>query len=78
MSDNLTGLANRTQFHQRLDEAIAGAERADSRIGLALYPDDAASGDDLVNKADAGIYSVRALRKSKLPAEAQARTAAGR
>jgi diguanylate cyclase (GGDEF)-like protein len=171
MSDNLTGLANRTQFHQRLDEAIAGAERSDSRIGLvmidldgfkaindtgghaagdqllkrvagalgeatrrheiacrlggdefavlapriddrdelvgladrlhkqldlnvpfsdgrslrvtaslglALYPDDAASGDDLVNKADAGMYSVKASRKSKLPAEAQARAVAGR
>lgn len=171
MSDNLTGLANRTQFHQWLDEAIAGAKRSDScsglvmidldglkaindtgghsagdqllkrvagalgeatrrheiacrlggdefavlapriedrdelvgladrlhkqldldvpfsagrslrvtaSLGLALYPDDAATGDDLVNKADASMYSVKASLKSKLPAEAQARAAAPR
>ena len=169
MSDNLTGLANRTQFHQRLDEAIAGAQRSDDHVGLvmldldgfkaindlgghaagdrllrrvaaalgsatrrnevacrlggdefavvapriksrgelrqladrlheeldiyvdfsdgrrlrvtaslglALYPDDARTGDDLLHVADVGMYTVKASRKAKLPAEARERAAA--
>ena len=43
-----------------------------------IRADDAISADELVNKADAGMYSVKASRKSKLPADAQARAAAGR
>lgn len=171
MSDALTGLANRTQFHERLDEAIAGAGRSDGRVGLvmldldgfkaindtgghaagdrllkrvaaalgeatrrhevacrlggdefavvapriddrdelrgladrlhkqldlpvefsdgrtlrvtaslglALYPDDAVDSDDLVNVADASMYSVKAARKAKLPDGARARAASGR
>ena len=171
LHDALTGLANRTQFHQRLDEALAGASRSDARVGLvmvdldgfkaindngghaagdrllkqvaaalgevtrrhevpcrlggdefavlapritdrdelvkladrlhsqldfpvpfsdgrtlrvtaslglALYPDDAMTADDLVNHADRGMYSVKASRKAKLPAEAQERAASGR
>ncbi len=171
MSDALTGLANRTQFHQRLDEAIAGAGRSDGRVGLvmldldgfkaindtgghaagdrllkrvaaaleeatrrhevacrlggdefavvvpriddrdelrgladrlhqqldlpvefsdgrtlrvtaslglALYPDDAADSDDLVNVADASMYGVKASRKAKLPEGARDRAASGR
>lgn len=36
MSDPLTGLANRTQFHHRLDEAIAAADRSADHVGLVL------------------------------------------
>lgn len=171
MNDNLTGLANRTQFHERLDEAIAGAGRADNNVGLvlldldgfkaindtgghaagdrllkrvaaalgeatrrhevpcrlggdefavvvprldgrdelrkladrlheqldlavqfndgrtlrvtaslglALYPDDAANADDLVNVADKSMYAVKASRKAKLPDEARDRAESGR
>ncbi len=160
MNDNLTGLANRTQFRQRLDEALAAAQRSDDRVGLimvdldgfkaindtgghaagdrllrrvaaalgevtrrneipcrlggdefavvaprigsreelaslaerlhqsldlnvdfadgrqlrvtasmglALYPEDAATADDLLNVADVGMYAVKASRKAKLP-----------
>ncbi len=36
LNDNLTGLANRTHFHRRLDEAIAAAQRADECVGLIV------------------------------------------
>lgn len=37
MSDNLTGLANRMKFHERLDEAIAAASRDErERVGLLM------------------------------------------
>ncbi len=170
MNDNLTGLANRTQFHERLDEAIAAAGRSDANVGLvlldldgfkaindtgghaagdrllkrvaaalgeatrrhevpcrlggdefavvvprldgrdelrkladrlheqldlkvqfndgrslrvtaslglALYPDDAADADDLVNVADKSMYAVKAARKAKLPDEARERARSG-
>lgn len=170
MNDNLTGLANRTQFHERLDEAIAGASRSNNHVGLvlldldgfkaindtgghaagdrllkrvaaalgeatrrhevpcrlggdefavvvprlegrdelrkladrlheqldlsvqfndgrslrvtaslglAVYPDDAVSSDDLVNVADKSMYAVKASRKAKLPGDARGRAEAG-
>lgn len=65
MSDNLTGLANRTQFHQRLDEAIAGADRANDNVGLVVLDLDGfkaindtgghAAGDRLLRRVAAAL-----------------------
>ncbi len=68
MSDNLTGLANRTQFHLRLDEALAGAERNATRVGLLLLDLDGfkaindtgghSAGDRLLRRVAAGLGEV--------------------
>lgn len=68
MSDNLTGLANRTQFHMRLDEALAGAQRNATRVGLLLLDLDGfkaindtgghAAGDRLLRRVAAGLGEV--------------------
>ena len=68
MSDNLTGLANRTQFHVRLDEALAGAQRNATRVGLLLLDLDGfkaindtgghAAGDRLLRRVAAGLGEV--------------------
>ncbi len=65
MNDNLTGLANRTQFHERLDEAIAGAARSDARVGLVMLDLDGfkaindtgghAAGDRLLRRVAAAL-----------------------
>ncbi len=65
MNDNLTGLANRTQFHERLDEAIAGAMRSDARVGLVMLDLDGfkaindtgghAAGDRLLRRVAAAL-----------------------
>lgn len=67
-SDNLTGLANRTQFHMRLDEALAGASRNATRVGLLLLDLDGfkaindtgghAAGDRLLRRVAAGLGEV--------------------
>lgn len=67
-SDNLTGLANRMQFHERLDEALAGARRNDTRVGLLLLDLDGfkiindtgghAAGDRLLRRVAAGLGEV--------------------
>lgn len=74
MSDNLTGLANRTQFHQRLDEAIAAAQRANDRVGLVLLDLDGfkaindrgghAAGDRLLKRVAAALGE--ATRRNEL------------
>lgn len=78
--DELVKLADR--LHSQLDFSVPFSDgrtlRVTASLGLALYPDDAASADDLVNHADRGMYSVKASRKAKLPAEAQERAASGR
>ena len=75
MNDNLTGLANRTQFHERLDEAIAGASRGDSRVGLVLLDLDGfkaindtgghAAGDRLLKRVAAALGE--ATRRHEVP-----------
>lgn len=75
MNDNLTGLANRTQFHERLDEAIAGASRSDDRVGLVLLDLDGfkaindtgghAAGDRLLKRVAAALGE--ATRRHEVP-----------
>ena len=75
MNDNLTGLANRTQFHERLDEAIAGASRADNNVGLVLLDLDGfkaindtgghAAGDRLLKRVAAALGE--ATRRHEVP-----------
>ena len=75
MNDNLTGLANRTQFHERLDEAIAGASRSENRVGLVLLDLDGfkaindtgghAAGDRLLKRVAAALGE--ATRRHEVP-----------
>ena len=75
MNDNLTGLANRTQFHERLDEAIAAAGRSDAGVGLVLLDLDGfkaindtgghAAGDRLLKRVAAALGE--ATRRHEVP-----------
>ena len=47
-------------------------------LGLAIYPDDAVTADDLVNVADKSMYGVKAARKAKLPDDARERAKSGK
>jgi diguanylate cyclase (GGDEF)-like protein len=65
LNDSLTGLANRTQFHDRLDEAIAAAKRGSGKVGLIMVDLDGfkaindtgghAAGDRLLKRVAAGL-----------------------
>ena len=74
----LRQLADR--LHEELDIYVDFSDgrrlRVTASLGLALYPDDARTGDDLLHVADVGMYTVKASRKAKLPAEARERAAA--
>ncbi len=78
--DELRALADR--LHAQLDMEVAFSDgrslRVTASLGLALYPDDAHKVEDLIAKADKGMYAVKASRKAKLPADARSRAAAGR
>lgn len=67
--EDLTNLAER--LHKDLDISVDFSDgrslRVTASIGLALFPDDATSGDDLVNVADMAMYKVKAARAAKLP-----------
>jgi len=75
MFDNLTGLANRAQFHQRLDEALAGADRGGSFVGLIMLDLDGfkaindrgghAAGDRLLKRVSAALDE--ATRRQETP-----------
>lgn len=75
LNDNLTGLANRTQFHERLDEAIAGASRSNNQVGLVLLDLDGfkaindtgghAAGDRLLKRVAAALGE--ATRRHEVP-----------
>ena len=64
LNDPLTGLGNRVHFGDRLDEAIAGAQRGDGQVGLVMVDLDGfkaindtgghAAGDRLLKRVAAG------------------------
>jgi diguanylate cyclase (GGDEF)-like protein len=65
LNDQLTGLGNRVHFQDRLDEAIAGAQRGDGQVGLVMVDLDGfkaindtgghAAGDRLLKRVAAGL-----------------------
>ncbi len=75
LNDALTGLANRMQFHDRLDEAIAAAQRGNGRVGLIMVDLDGfkaindtgghAAGDRLLKRVAAGLRE--ATRRNEIP-----------
>ncbi len=75
MSDDLTGLANRVQFHRRLEEALAGSDRGGARVGLVVLDLDGfkaindtgghAAGDRLLRRVAAGLDE--ATRRQETP-----------
>ena len=57
-----------------LDRAILSlAVTAPASFGLATYPDDGATSDELFSHADAGVYAVKAERRGHEPSDAATR-----
>jgi len=49
---------------QSVGREIASAEKLDASFGVAFYPEDASTPEELLAKADASMYQVKAARKS--------------
>lgn len=65
LHDSMTGLPNRDLFDDRLSHAISLARRHDwtlavkASIGVAVFPVDGATGEELIESADAAMYRAK-------------------